>query len=269
MDAKKLAAGAVSHLPVIRKIWRRITNDLDLGGGSLTAENIHFRNNKVRLKGKGQCVEAAAESYCRDSRILMEGTDNRVRILEGGVLSDNTGITVTGSGNTVEIGKDCLIRASSVFISGNKNHVRFEGSNSVYGLDIHIERDGNRIEIGTGSTFHGRGSQYVEIAMDEGTCVSIGKDCMFSNGIRMRTSDSHSITDLEGKRLNPGEDIRIGDHCWIGLGAILLKGSTIPARCVVGAGSVVNCRFEKENCIIAGNPAQVAKEGTDWDRKFI
>jgi acetyltransferase-like isoleucine patch superfamily enzyme len=85
----------------------------------------------------------------------------------------------------------------------------------------------------------------------------------------MRTSDSHSITDLQRRRLNPGKDIRIGDHYWSCLGAILLKGSSIPSRCIVGAGAVVNRGFEKENCIYAGNPAAAAKEGRDWDRKLI
>jgi acetyltransferase-like isoleucine patch superfamily enzyme len=269
MDVKKMLIGTGWRLPFIQKLWQKLTNDISTGSNTFSCGNIHFRHNTVRLKGTGQCVEAASESYCRDTGIIMEGSGNTVRIREGSVLADHTRISVRGSGNTVEIGKGCSLRASSVFIAGNNNHVLFEGNNSAFGLDIHMEQDGNRIEIGQGSTFHGREGQHVEMVLEEATSIVIGQDCMFSNGIRMRTSDSHSITDLEGRRLNPGKDIRIGDHCWIGLGAILLKGSSIPSRCIVGAGAVVNRGFEKENCIYAGNPAAAAKEGRDWDRKFI
>lgn len=53
----------------------------------------------------------------------------------------------------------------------------------------------------------------------------------------------------------------IGDHVWIGMGVTILKNSTIPNGCILGAGSLVNKRFITEHCLIAGNPAKVVKEG--------
>ena len=74
---------------------------------------------------------------------------------------------------------------------------------------------------------------------------------------------------LVGNRLNPAKDIIIDSHCWVGLNCIILKGSYIHSKCIVGAGSVCNKNYFETNCIIAGNPAKVAKKDINWDRKFL
>lgn len=109
----------------------------------------------------------------------------------------------------------------------------------------------------------------MHIALDEGSSITINEDCMFSNGIQIRSTDSHSIIDSTGKRINYAEDITIGEHCWIGLGCIILKGTTIAPHTVVAAGSICTTEYHKGNCIIAGNPAKVVKENIDWDRKYL
>lgn len=45
---------------------------------------------------------------------------------------------------------------------------------------------------------------------------------------------------------------------WIGLNALILKGTIIGDNCVVGAGAVVKGKFPA-NCVIAGNPAKIVK----------
>lgn len=89
--------------------------------------------------------------------------------------------------------------------------------------EFHIERDNNTIFIGENTSMHGRGTKTVHFALDEGTNVVVGEDCMFSNDIQIRSSDSHSILDLGGKRLNQADDIVIGKHCWLGLRCMLLR----------------------------------------------
>jgi acetyltransferase-like isoleucine patch superfamily enzyme len=61
--------------------------------------------------------------------------------------------------------------------------------------------------------------------------------------------------------LIPAREIRIGKNCFIGCNAIILKGSELGDGCVVGAGAVVAGKFE-DNCVIAGNPAQVVRRLT-------
>ena len=101
----------------------------------------------------------------------------------------------------------------------------------------------------------------------KGKNVYIGKDCMFSNGINILTSDMHTVTDLNGKTINYPENVYIGNHVWIGQNVELLKGVWIPDNCIVGAGSVVTSKFIKGNCVIAGNPARIKKENISWNRK--
>ncbi len=59
---------------------------------------------------------------------------------------------------------------------------------------------------------------------------------------------------------NMKADVRIGDNCFIGNGAILLPGITIGNEVIVGAGSVVT-KDVPSNSIVAGNPARVIRGG--------
>jgi virginiamycin A acetyltransferase len=56
---------------------------------------------------------------------------------------------------------------------------------------------------------------------------------------------------------NTFKDILIGNDVWVGKGAIILAGSTIPDGVVIGANSVVLPSFEFDAyCIYAGNPVR-------------
>jgi acetyltransferase-like isoleucine patch superfamily enzyme len=52
--------------------------------------------------------------------------------------------------------------------------------------------------------------------------------------------------------------VRIGDNCWIGQNAVILKGVTIGHDSIIGANSVVT-RDVPPCSIAAGNPARVVK----------
>ena len=100
--------------------------------------------------------------------------------------------------------------------------------------------------------------------------IFIGKDCLFSWGIKMRTSDGHSVIDLNlDKAVNLPADIYIGDHVWMGEDVKILKGIYIPNNCVLGGFSVITKSFSKKdsNSVIAGFPAKVVKSNITWDRK--
>ncbi len=103
---------------------------------------------------------------------------------------------------------------------------------------------------------------------DPGTQVTIGNDCMFSALTIVRTSDAHSIL-TDGKRINRGKDVVIGDHVWVGYGANILKGTTIDSHSIVGTQSVVAGLHIPEGCVAAGNPARIVKQGIDWDRRRL
>ncbi|MEL6551562.1 MAG: acyltransferase [Pseudomonadota bacterium] len=55
-------------------------------------------------------------------------------------------------------------------------------------------------------------------------------------------------------------DTRIGAHCFIGGGAIILPGVEIGDSCIVGAGAVVT-RDVPPGSVVAGNPARIIRSG--------
>ena len=52
--------------------------------------------------------------------------------------------------------------------------------------------------------------------------------------------------------------VMIEDDVWIGCNAIILRGVTIGAKSIVGAGSVVTQNVPP-SVLVAGNPAQIIK----------
>lgn len=56
----------------------------------------------------------------------------------------------------------------------------------------------------------------------------------------------------------PAKDVVIGNHCWIGMNAMVLPGVCLGDYTTVGAGAIVTHSFPG-HCVIAGNPARVIK----------
>ena len=106
---------------------------------------------------------------------------------------------------------------------------------------------------------------YLQIGEDNNV-VDIGDDCRCSYNIELNCTDHHSIFDDEGNLLNIGKNITVGNHVWICKDVRIMKNTNIPDGCIVAQGSIVTKKFEKGNCVIAGNPAKVAKENIYWDR---
>lgn len=91
-----------------------------------------------------------------------------------------------------------------------------------------------------------------------GNHVNIGGNCLIID------NDAHPV-DFHLRRLTNADEtistkpIVIEDDVWIGANSIVLKGVTIGARSIIGAGSVVTKRIPPD-CIAAGNPCRVIKK---------
>lgn len=71
--------------------------------------------------------------------------------------------------------------------------------------------------------------------------VTVGKGCTVGHGAIL-----HGCT--------------IGDHCLIGMGAIVLNGAVLGDHCLVGAGALVTGKMNAPaGSLILGNPATVVK----------
>ncbi len=105
--------------------------------------------------------------------------------------------------------------------------------------------------------------------------IEIGSYCLISWNVGIADSDFHPIEPAQRHQdalaLAPyykdrpprppirTAPVRIADHVWIGMNAVILKGVTIGENSVVAAGSVV-AKSVPANTIVAGNPAVVVRE---------
>lgn len=169
----------------------------------------------------------------------------------------NTKMYVAGKDNLVQVDDSVETYDLRIAIMGNNNRLVIHQNCFLSGA-IELIGDGNHIEIGANSKC---GS--ANIFAHYGTSIAIGEGCLFSDDIQIRTTDSHSILDATGKRINPDKNIVLEDRVWLGRGVTVLKGSHIESDVVVGTMSVVSKTIPK-NTLVAGTPARVLRENITW-----
>lgn len=98
--------------------------------------------------------------------------------------------------------------------------------------------------------------------------IEIEEDCMLSGEITIMSGNGHNLFSLdESKNLNSeGKKVKIGEHVWVGRGAVLLHGCRVGAGSVIGMNSFVNNSFP-QNCCIAGNPSKIVRKRIAWHRE--
>ena len=90
----------------------------------------------------------------------------------------------------------------------------------------------------------------------EGATITIGRHCEIANNVGIITAN-HDIYDINAHA--GGQDVILGDYCWVGINAVILPGVVLGPHTVVGAGSIVNKSFPEGYCVLAGSPARVIK----------
>ena len=93
--------------------------------------------------------------------------------------------------------------------------------------------------------------------------IEIGRDTIISDDVRIQDSDNHVVIE-NGVLKQSNKPIVIGDKCWTGKNAIILKGVRIGNGAIVAAGSVV-IKDVPPKALVAGNPAKVVKENVEWN----
>lgn len=166
-----------------------------------------------------------------------------------------------GTGNLVSLGRNAKFSGNITF-QGNDNRIVI-GENVDFKGQVLVKGDGQLVEIGDHTT-----AVDVFILCQEQCDVRIGRHCMLSREIEIRTTDAHSVVNRStGERLNMAASVDICDHVWISLGAVVNKGTFIAEDNIVGAMAFVSGNFEESGTIIAGVPAKVVKHDVTWDRR--
>jgi tetrahydrodipicolinate N-acetyltransferase len=92
--------------------------------------------------------------------------------------------------------------------------------------------------------------------------IHIGSHCAISWNTNILDTNIHELV-VQGTPRPRSQSIHIGDHVWVGTGAIVLPGVTVGDGAVVAAGSVVKSDVPP-GAVVAGNPARVVRENVSW-----
>jgi acetyltransferase-like isoleucine patch superfamily enzyme len=123
------------------------------------------------------------------------------------------------------------------------------GTKVVIGENAHLE-------IGGGTFIH------YDSAITCWEHIAIGADCGISWNTNVIDGNAHELI-IAGKPRPRTRPLSIGDHVWVGTGAIIV-GASIGDGSVVGAGSVVTTSVPPKT-LVTGNPAQVIREDVSWE----
>lgn len=97
--------------------------------------------------------------------------------------------------------------------------------------------------------------------------VTIGDHVMFGPNVTLSVTGHPVHPDMRENGRQFSKPIHIGNHVWIGAGAIILPGITIGDNSVIGAGSVVT-KDVPADVVAVGNPCRVLREITDKDKEI-
>jgi acetyltransferase-like isoleucine patch superfamily enzyme len=172
---------------------------------------------------------------------MPQGLCSRLRI----ALYKLLGMQV-GPGNRME--KSRCRRVSQISIGSNN---AFTQGLMLWPQDAAYE--GLRIKIGNKNYFNRNAM------LDACGHIEIGSFNMFGPDVYI-TDSNHTY----GMGLSPAAQpmqsgtVRIGDHCWIGAKAVILKDVQLGDHCVVAAGAVVTKSFPAGS-VIGGVPAKLLR----------
>ena len=90
--------------------------------------------------------------------------------------------------------------------------------------------------------------------------VEIGRECIIADRVMLIDFD-HGVVEVERPVRLQGiykRDVNVGNNCWIGYGACILRGVTVGDNAVIGTSTVVT-RDVPDNAVVAGAPARLLR----------
>lgn len=250
-------------------------------GLNATENQIDLRatpRHPVQIEGTGNHL-VIGDGAQVDSLIAISGQDNRLIIGDrcaiagfapaggGTALIDPkpgamASLAIRGHGNTVEIAEDCRLGAN-ITVVGDNSRIRIGRGCAINGFVSLLSPDGCALLVGAGTTM-----VQVSIQLHERGQIVFGADCMVSSQAYVSLSDIHPIYDrATGERVNAAADVIIGDHVWLGLRSMIMKGATIGEGAVVAAGAILS-GAAPAHAVMAGVPARVVRENIVWRREL-
>jgi acetyltransferase-like isoleucine patch superfamily enzyme len=144
------------------------------------------------------------------------------------------------AGRPVRMERGRIRRCSQVVIGSNN---AFSAGWQIWPIDA--SHAGARIRIGDDNYFNRN------LFLDACGLIEIGNENQFGPDVYVTDSNHRHGPGIVGKR--EGMDVgrvKIGNGCWIGAKAVILKDVELGDRCVVGAGAVVTKSFPADSVIV-------------------
>jgi len=143
--------------------------------------------------------------------------------------------------SAIEVGEDTLIGQLVTISVGIVPGQDFSG--------MTVLTIGDRCVIGRGSHIVAHESITIEDDVWTGPYVYV-------------TDQNHGYTALDtpiGRQDAEDKPVTIGDGCWLGVGSVILPGTTLGRNVAVAAGAVVRGSFP-DHCLIGGVPARILRQ---------
>lgn len=202
----------------------------------------HIKRIWIKFRHRNDAYVISSSPYLTINQDVIGG-DNKIEIKEAtiGTLK----IRMRGFNNRIIIGSNCRFGPEcSLWIEGNNSLISI-GNNTTMTMRVHLN------------------------CQEDSRKIILGEDCMLSNNIIIRTSDSHPIYDRVSKsRINPPKDIKIGNHVWIAPNSKVMKGAVIGDGAIIGSDTTITKTVEPYNLVV-GRPQRVVKTNVYWTREAL
>ena len=118
------------------------------------------------------------------------------------------------------------------------------------------------------------GNNFVNTAKTTIVCqkrIHFGNDIVISWNTLIMDTDWHPVQNTQTKEVyldTMEKPVIIGDKVWMGTKSTILKGTEIAEGCIIAANSTCcNKKYEKPECLLAGNPATEHKSNVTLYRE--
>lgn len=218
---------------------------------------FHIRKNMLRILRHIKNVNLIKTLIFNMRHVESDNKSIYNVIIYNGVYYDvpKTGKIIVNNGK-LEIGKSWIRKSisPSVLQLCENSRIIVNGNFQIYeGAKIFVG-DSASLDLGRGYINNNAGLICFEN-------IQIGNDVVISGNVIIIDTDGHVIKEHGFTKTKP---IKIGNHVWIGLNSIILKGVKIGDGAIIAAGSVVN-RDIPENTLAGGVPAKILKENISWE----
>ena len=193
----------------------------------------------------------------KDNKIIVDSTKS--------TLDSNSVIKFNGKNNILVIEDGVKLVNSRISFGGDNAVVYLSRNKYIYYLDINAYSN-TCVFIGKDNFFNGR----LSLIASERKNIIIGDNGLISFGIFVRTADPHLIYSCETKqRINKSKSVLIGDHVWLGQGALILKGTKIGSGSILGGGAVVSNKSVFSNASAVGNPEKIVENNIFFSKDSV